>query len=222
MKSLKEIGFDNYAVTRCGKIYSFNSNKFLKHKVDRYGYEAVCLRAGNENHHRTVHRLVATAYLGGVREDLTVNHIDGDKRRNEVTNLEWVSGRENTRHAMTKGLTVGTVTSDEDVHKICSLIQDGYRNCDIKMMVGIETITTVEKIRSGESYKDISVEYDFQKNSLGRRQTISVPKVLDVCLRLQEKQSVTRISREVGVSSGTVYRVKNRTRYTKISNNYEW
>lgn len=219
---MKDIGLPNYAVTRCGKVYSLNSNKYLKPKVDRYGYEAVCMRANNENVHNTVHRLVALTYLPTELEDATVNHIDGNKLNNSLINLEWISSRDNARHAMNTGLTIGTALTDEEVHSICKYIQDGFRNCDIKQILGVETITTIEKIRSGKHFTDISREYDFSKNSLGRRQTISTPKIIKVCELLQDKQSVSFIAKKVSCSSGTVYRVKNRTRFTSISNNYDW
>ena len=222
MKSLKDIGFKNYCVTSCGKVYSLHSNKYLKPKIDRYGYQAVCLRSDGKNHHRTVHRLVATVYVEGYQEDLEVNHKDGNKLNNNSSNLEWVTSRNNTRHAIESGLMSGTVLTDEDVHRICSFIQDGYRNCDIKQIRGINSIDTIERIKSGKYYTDISSEYDFKANSLGRRQTISTPKIIKSCEMLEQGFKVVDIANEVGCSVGTVYRIKNRTRFTKISNNYSW
>lgn|GEM_PF-6947549 len=65
---------------------------------DTKGYPQVIIYCGKP-HTIKVHRLVATAFLGE-RGDLTVNHIDGDKTNNKVTNLEYVSNVENTRHAL--------------------------------------------------------------------------------------------------------------------------
>lgn len=222
MKNMKDLGLPHYCVTRCGKVYSLKSNKFLKPKVDRYGYETVCLRENNENLHRTVHRLVALIYLSEFDGSNTVNHIDGNKLNNHVTNLEWLTSRDNQRHAFTNNLTKGTVTTDEEVHQICKYLQDGFRTGDIKQMLDITSIDIVERIKSGKYYTDISCEYDFNKNSLGRRQTISTPKIIDVCERLQKGESVNSIAKVAGCSSGTIYRVKNRTRFTSISNNYDW
>lgn len=222
MKNMNSIGLPNYAVTRCGRVYSLKSNKFLKPKIDRYGYEVVCLREDNKNLHRTVHRLVALIYIPSVNKGMTVNHIDGNKVNNNVLNLEWVSSRDNLRHATETGLSVGTILSDEVVHQVCKLIQDGFRNCDVMQIAGVETLSTVEKIKSGMYYQDISREYDFEQNKLGRRQTISTPKIIDVCERLQAGESVSSIAKNVKTSTGTIYRVKNRTRFTCISNNYFW
>ena len=51
-----------------------------------------------------VHRAVALAFLGPRPPKAQINHISGDKRDNSVANLEYVSCRQNIRHAWEKGL----------------------------------------------------------------------------------------------------------------------
>ena len=47
---------------------------------------------------RSVHRLVAMAFIPNPENKSQVNHINGNKLCNEVTNLEWVSRAENQQH----------------------------------------------------------------------------------------------------------------------------
>ena len=68
--------------------------RFLKPMVDRYGYETVGLYLNKKQKWRKVHRLVALAFVHG--RDETVDHIDGNKRNNNASNLRWVSQRVNT------------------------------------------------------------------------------------------------------------------------------
>lgn len=60
------------------------------------GYARVSLTAGGHSCKRLIHRLVAFEFLsdGGVDRQ-HVNHIDGNKLNNDVSNLEWVTHREN-------------------------------------------------------------------------------------------------------------------------------
>ena len=51
-----------------------------------------------------VHRLVAQAFVKNVSGGNCINHINGNKKDNRYTNLEWCSIKENTYHAIKTGL----------------------------------------------------------------------------------------------------------------------
>lgn len=88
----------NYAITEDGKVWSFKSNKFLKQKIDKYGYACVSLRRNGKNWTVTVHRLVAEAFIPNPDNKPTVNHKDENKLNNSVTNLEWMTVNENNNY----------------------------------------------------------------------------------------------------------------------------
>lgn len=68
------------------------------------GYRYVSLCVGTRSKMRPVHQLVAEAFLGSRPTGKVVNHKDGDRQNNFVTNLEWVTPSENLQHAHDTGL----------------------------------------------------------------------------------------------------------------------
>ena len=73
--------------------------RVLKTQLINSGYELVNLSKGNIRDARTVHRLVARAFIPMEEDRKDVNHKDGVKTNNCVSNLEWVTRSENIQHA---------------------------------------------------------------------------------------------------------------------------
>ena len=101
MKNIK--GYEGlYAVTSCGKVWSYRSKKFLKHITNRYGYFTVNLYKDNEMKNCLIHRLVAEAYIPNPENLPQVDHINEDKTNNCVNNLQWITLRDNCRKSKNK------------------------------------------------------------------------------------------------------------------------
>ena len=112
-------GFPNYEIDEVGNIYSLErvvtggknkclrrlKEKLLKPSIDRYGYKKIVLTKNSKSYYFTVHRLVAINFIGDPEaERNTVNHKDGNKLNNHVSNLELMSHKENLQHAWDTGL----------------------------------------------------------------------------------------------------------------------
>lgn len=98
----KEIkGYEElYRISNTGKIYSNITNKFIKPFINNGNYYEVVLKKEKRSKHFRVHRLVAEAFIENKNNCRCVNHIDGNKKNNNVNNLEWCTHKENMNHAV--------------------------------------------------------------------------------------------------------------------------
>lgn len=90
---------------RFGLMQVTYKGRILKQKINSTGYMQVTVRnqkSGDKT--LNIHRIVATAFLGGYFDGAEVNHKDGDKTNNDISNLEWVTSSENKTHAIATGL----------------------------------------------------------------------------------------------------------------------
>jgi len=106
-----------YEVSNFGKVRSVNrwvpngkggtislNSVALRPSVNTFGYFMVNLCKCGKTNTRLVHRLVASSFLKNEHGKKIVNHIDGNKKNNYVSNLEWCTASENTKHAYSIGL----------------------------------------------------------------------------------------------------------------------
>jgi len=108
---------DCYAVCKSGNVYrvcreqkSKSGNVIRKYETipmrgsfDRDGYRTYRMRVDEKKMHVKGHRIVLNAFCG-VQKNLVANHIDGNKKNNSLSNLEWVSVAQNNNHAIKTGL----------------------------------------------------------------------------------------------------------------------
>ena len=87
----------HYYISRAGRVHNLLTGNVLEPTIDNKGYLCVDLCQGlAKSNVRQIHRLWAEAWLKvpkhliGV-EDLTVDHIDGDKLNNLLSNYEWMA-----------------------------------------------------------------------------------------------------------------------------------
>ena len=91
-----------YEAGNLGSIKSLITNKILKPSCDKSGYHILTLCKEKKHNTKTVHRLIAATWLGDSKLD--VNHKDGDKTNNVLSNLEFITKSENSKHAIKLGL----------------------------------------------------------------------------------------------------------------------
>lgn len=87
-----------YQVSNLGRIRHIKFDRLLKLCCDSYGYLIVVLSKGGIHRTRTVHRLVAKAFIPNESNYVQVNHKDENKQNNCVENLEWCDNKYNCNY----------------------------------------------------------------------------------------------------------------------------
>lgn len=97
-----------YEVSDLGRVLSKRTNLFLKPNIMNHGYVCVHLYLGGKQTRvvKTIHQLVALAFIPNPYNCREVNHKNFLRRDNRVENLEWVTRSENVRHAVAAGRRV--------------------------------------------------------------------------------------------------------------------
>ena len=86
---------NNYCINEYGFILNIRTRGVIIPSVGKKGYLQVCLT--NKNTY-SVHRLVALTFIENKENKPEVNHIDGNKLNNHISNLEWNTTQENLEH----------------------------------------------------------------------------------------------------------------------------
>lgn len=93
-----------YDISRCGQVYSIVRGIILKPGINMRGYLQVNLQNGGIIKRVTVHMLVMESFVGPCPHGYDINHKDGNKLNNALSNIEYATRSKNHRHAFANGL----------------------------------------------------------------------------------------------------------------------
>ena len=86
---------ENYCINEDGLILNVRTRGVIRPSISKKGYLQVCLT--NKNTY-SIHRLAALTFIENKENKTEVNHIDGNKLNNHISNLEWNTTQENLEH----------------------------------------------------------------------------------------------------------------------------
>ena len=162
MKDIK--GFEGkYGIDKKGNVYSHSrfgarSGRLLNPSTTSFGYKQVVLYKDNKRHVRSVHRLVAEAYISNPQDKEQVNHIDGDKGNNILSNLEWCTRSENQLHAIHKlKVKVQRKISIDDASEIIEAYATGlFKRREIAKYFGVCKSTINNVLNNNLKYTNVN------------------------------------------------------------------
>lgn len=118
METRPVVGYEEYySITDSGMVYSNISHKYLVPYIDRYGYKAVSLKKDGIKKNKTIHRLVAQAFIPNPSSLPIVNHIDENKQNNDVNNLEWCTVEYNNNYGTRVARTANTRKGNKNIYR---------------------------------------------------------------------------------------------------------
>jgi hypothetical protein len=89
-----------YAIYRSGQVVNINSKRTLKPEKTKNGYLRIALCAKGTTKRFLLHRLIALQFIDNPANKPCINHKNGDKLNNDISNLEWCTHSENNYHSV--------------------------------------------------------------------------------------------------------------------------
>lgn len=229
-----------YYISTKGRVWSLkiNGGGLMSTPLSQRGYPHVNLSVVYGDPVRVpVHRVEMIVFncIPGY-EQLEVNHIDGNKSNNDITNLEWVTPSQNLIHAYNNGLKLkGELHpmanhTEYQIRKICEGLEQRLPLKECAVLAGMEPNVTSEKFVSDIKHKitwsEISDQYDIPKGR--NNQLFGDDEIHKICelleLGLSDEEIVNQIRPELDKSKykNVMRTIRHRTRFQRISDNYNF
>jgi len=122
-----EYNNSDYLISSDGRVWSNKRQKLLKPGINKPGYKYVIFRISGKSKVYAIHRLVVITHIKEISDGMVVDHIDGDKLNNDITNLRIVSVEQNLkehRKRVRSFRTQGFKLSEKEVGHIKWLLQN--------------------------------------------------------------------------------------------------
>ena len=126
-----------------GKAMIINKAKFLKQTIGSNGYKTVHIIRNKKGKNEYVHRILAEKFIKNLENKKTINHKDGNKLNNKISNLEWATHSENNQHAFNTGLKKGHKYFGEANHQ--SKITN-EKVIELRKLKGVKKLKELSKI----------------------------------------------------------------------------
>lgn len=200
-----------YEVSNTGLVRRAATEALVAGHILQNGYRQVGLSSKGKSVFRVVHRIVIVAFRGAIPPKMEVNHKDGDKLNNHVDNLEFVTHRQNMRHARTELEALGRKLNEADVAEIRRRLVAGERQRALAERFGV-SLSMVSYIATNRLWVDDAfVRVD-------RRKKLTAEMVAQINQRLANGEVHARIAEAFNVSGSTIDNIANRKSWKLAGN----
>ncbi len=217
----------NYAISACGKVFRISSGKVMAQMlqgIPNYWYTR-CSQKGVAKNVR-VHRLLAQAWVHNDDpvNKKTVNHINGEKLGNTLSNLEWVTLARNNQHGTFlegnsgEGLYNASL-NDQLAHTLCQRLVDGSRAIDLAKEYGISK-DVVNKLKTGSTWFHVRKLYEIPHTFKTEYSPSTVHWVCEQINAGVGDINIAKNSSNTQLTPIDVKRIRHKIRYVSITDMY--
>ena len=218
----------NYIICTDGSLYNIETKKAKKATKGANGYMRYTLYMNGKQYQRYAHRLVAEAFIGNPKNKPDVNHKDRNKSNNDISNLEWVTAKENADHAKNTHVEhsndVGCPYSDKTIKKCIAMLESGKKSPSrIAKKLGMNTSTVYNiqnkkiyvHLTKGKKLKNVEKFKDTKK--------YSDEKIRRVCeLLVENKLTPIEIGKECKIPQSYILEILHLKKRADISKEYDF
>jgi len=180
-------GCIHHYITAEGVIRNAKTGRIKKPWVGKNGYLCIDIWENNTGRKLYVHRILCLTFLRNPENKRTVNHKDGNKLNNCVSNLEWATDSENIQHAHNNGLNKGSKkVFSSTIEKASEMFFGGATITSIAKHFGVVTASISIPLKKYAVANGIEAKYDQEKL---RQKTLRNRKVLKVINEKRSKQT---------------------------------
>lgn len=170
------------------KRYLNGEMKKAKQSTVSSGYKVINIIIGGKTRNLVAHRIVAKTYIPNPKNKPQVNHIDGNKQNNHVSNLEWCTAKENAHHA---------------IYELAPKCPDCGKNT--RTSDGICPICRVERYRQKRERKIQNLDREIKRI---KAKDMSIKERNEIIIHLAKKGcSLQKIGNKFGISKQRVYQI---------------
>lgn len=143
-------GYENYyKISNLGNVKGYkNPNKLLSPSIGTSGYLGFSMSVNKKHKSLFIHRMVAISFIDNPLNLPEVNHKDGNKLNNFYLNLEWVTSKDNMKHA------------------ISNKLRNDFGSNSVNSKLKEEDILNIRELAKTENfnYKEIAAKYNIHKD----------------------------------------------------------